>query len=258
MYPSFYDMNAGSRSNFGMAPETVQRVQFTESGGDGQKGAPVCGLVVGIIILLIVFMLISRSGCAQKMTRVVPVFVNGMKAKLGGGDKDTASSDPDDDIHIKLDKTTAKKIKKPGHKGKGLHNLTPCSGHSKEKCQDTKKIDPSVHKETEKNVRDFLAKHPVCMVMVFAPWCPHCHTAMPEFAKAAEKSEVPFALINAEMMDPKLLQGESALFNVQYFPYILRRETKGGESSDTLFKDAPKGQHLVAHSTKSALQYMFG
>ena len=186
------------------------------------------------------------------MQRVVPVFVNGMRSKLDSG------SEGGDDVHLKLDKTLAKKVKKPGSSGKGVHNLTPCDSSDPSKCQDVKKVDPSVHVQNEKHVREFLSKHPVSMIMVFAPWCPHCHTAMPEFAKAAEKCDVPFALINAELLPPKLLQGESALFNVQYFPFIMRREKSGHDFSDTLFKDQPSADKLAKHASKNALQYMFG
>lgn len=248
MYPAFYDLNAPSRSSINMMPESYQRVQYTDSSQE-PKGAPMCGLLIGFIVIVLLIWFFARSGCGGQ--RVVPVFVNGMRSKVDG-------KEGGDDVHIKMDKTITSKMKKPGSTGKGLHNLTPCDASDPSKCQDVKKIDPLVHTQNEKHVREFLGKHKVSMIMVYAPWCPHCHTAMPEFAKAASQCDVPFALINAELMPPKLLQGDSALFNVQYFPFIMRRESNGSDFSDTLFKDQPTADKLKQHADKNALQYMFG
>ena len=99
-----------------------------------------------------------------------------------------------------------------------------------------------------------LKAHPTSMVMIYAPWCPHCHTAMPHFAAAAEQCDVPFALINAEMMPAHALQGDAALFQVQYFPFIVRRERNGSEFTDTLFKEAPSKDALTKAAKTNALQ----
>ncbi len=242
VYPEFYEL--GTPPQMSVAPSKLRTVNPYE---DKPKGSQACGLLLGIIVVILILWLIGRTtSCSPH--RVVPVFVNGMRAKLSSAD----------DAHLKPE--VSKKVCKPGSKDpKCLQNLTPCQAGDKN-CHpaDGNKVNPSVHKEHDESVKKFLKETPVSMIMIYAPWCPHCHTAMPKFAEASEKSGgVPYALINAEMVSPQLLHGENALFNVQYFPYILRREKKGTEFSDTLFKNAPTTENLVAHSKTDSLQFMF-
>lgn len=72
----------------------------------------------------------------------------------------------------------------------------------------------------EQTARAFLASHPKCVVMIYAPWCPHCHSAMAGFSAAAASapSDVSFLMINAEALPVTAFQGDKALYNLQYFP----------------------------------------
>lgn len=71
----------------------------------------------------------------------------------------------------------------------------------------------------EATARAFLAAHKT-VVMLYAPWCPHCHQAMSSFAKAAlsAPSGVKFLMINAEALPRTAFQGEGSLYDLQYFP----------------------------------------
>ena len=120
----------------------------------------VCTIVVGIAVIALVFWLLSRNtGCAHRVQRIVPTFVNGMRATFGGGKKKpvSVSDEPEVDHHIKVDPSVAKHaICKPGDK-KCVHNLTPCTGDD---CKDIKKIDPETKKKNDAKIVDFLKEHP--------------------------------------------------------------------------------------------------
>lgn len=70
----------------------------------------------------------------------------------------------------------------------------------------------------EKAARAVIARHAKAVVMIFAPWCPHCHTSMASYAAAASSSKLPFYMINAEALPRSAFSGANAIFNLEYFP----------------------------------------
>jgi thiol-disulfide isomerase/thioredoxin len=56
------------------------------------------------------------------------------------------------------------------------------------------------------------------LLFVFAPWCGHCHRAMPDVAAAAnDVPTVPVVAVNADMVDNELLEE----YGVRHFPYVV-------------------------------------
>jgi thiol-disulfide isomerase/thioredoxin len=216
--------------------------------------SPSFHLLIGLAVLLLVLYMFNRHSCDRIVHRQVPRFVNGMRAAVTGalghvvkGTGDVAgglANGEDHHIKVALDliETSA------------VENLTKCTS---DVCKDFRNMETEQKAENDKCVEEFCKKHDKAMLMIYAPWCPHCHTAMPEFYKASKDAKIPFGLINAELVNPHLLQGENALFNVQYFPYILRREKHGNEASDTLFKDVPSADNLKKHCEMTKMDYLF-
>lgn len=67
------------------------------------------------------------------------------------------------------------------------------------------------------------------VVMIYAPWCPHCKTAMPDFAKLSkEHPGTLFVLIDAESLPGEAFSGPNALVQLEHFPTLVRKE-KGKE-----------------------------
>ena len=95
-----------------------------------------------------------------------------------------------------------------------VHDLSP-------KKDENAKIEPSDLLKGDASLDRFLRKHDDCLLMVFAPWCPHCKTAMPNFEEAATTSDIPFAKVNAEMVSPKTLRGKDDVPG-RVFPFLLR------------------------------------
>ena len=211
-------------------------------------GISMCTVLIGIIVFLVVFWFFSQSSSCEKYRQG---FVNGMRAIAKGGVKPEASTK---DVHIKVDDELARKtLCRPGDKN-CVTNITSCTGDN---CKDIKNVDPEFRKQSDKAVMDFVKNNKTCMLMIYAPWCPHCHTAMPKFFEASKKSKCPYGIINAELVSPHLLQGENALFNVQFFPYIIRRETKGEEASDTVYKGAPSAEGYAKFSEMDKMDHFF-
>lgn len=89
--------------------------------------------------------------------------------------------------------------------------------------------------DSDKAAQDNLLDDAV--VMVFADWCSHCKTAIPEFFKAATQSSVPFFAING----PKCPQTSAAL-GVKAYPMIIRLRPG---SDPQVFKGNRKAESFV-------------
>jgi thiol-disulfide isomerase/thioredoxin len=198
-----------------------------------------CTILTFGIVVFIIWWLLSKFSCQHYVTRPVTTVVNGMKAAI--------AKKNGNDHHVKVDPETVKESK--------VHNLTQCT---QESCKDIKKIDSMTKKSSDKIIKKFLEDHDTCMVFIFAPWCPHCVTAMPKYYEASTKTDVPFALINAEMVSAETLQGEKSMFNVEFFPHIMRLEKqKDGTYTKSIFKEAPDADAIVKHSKENTLQHYF-
>jgi thioredoxin-like negative regulator of GroEL len=79
-----------------------------------------------------------------------------------------------------------------------------------------------------KKLEDFLGSHDKCIVMVYAPWCSHCKTALPGFKAMAAESSIPTCMVNGDSLPVSSLTGPSALIQVEYFPTFC---AKNGEES---------------------------
>lgn len=84
--------------------------------------------------------------------------------------------------------------------------------------------------DAEKQANDdkvmrFVETHPGSTLFIFAPWCPHCHGAMPLFLAAAKLVGGDMAIVNAEMCSAHLLRG--GLANVTHFPFVCKRGGDG-------------------------------
>jgi len=202
------------------------------------KKVSMCHVLTGIIIILVLcWIFTNRNQCTTFLNHRMPHMLSSMRASMGRAPVDH---------HIKVDHALAKKSK--------VHNLTPCDG---DHCKDIKKVDGAFRKKCDEQLVDFLQKHKTAMIMIYAPWCGHCVNAMPKFYEASIGSDVPFAVVNAEMVSPELLQGERALFNVQFFPYIVRRERDEKDVSDSVFKEAPTVESLHKHAKMSNMDHFF-
>lgn len=218
---------------------------------NAQPTISMCTVLMGIIVFLVVFYLLSFTGGPCERYR--QQFVNGMRAAVKG--KAPAPASAKKDVHLKVDDELARTaVCRPGDSS-CVTNLTECTG---DECADVKNVDPKYRSDADKKVMDFLKANKTAMIMIFAPWCPHCHTAMPKFFEAAKKSKCAFAIINAELVSPTMLQGENAVFNVQFFPFIVRREQKGSDVSDTVYKGAPSVEGLSKWAEMDQMAHFFG
>ena len=89
---------------------------------------------------------------------------------------------------------------------------------------DYKAMDDEERQRCLETARAELAAHPRAVVMLFAPWCPHCKTAMPRFADAA--AAVPGAYLM--MVNSEALPRHDSLFGLDKYP-TFAVQTAAGE-----------------------------
>ena len=78
----------------------------------------------------------------------------------------------------------------------------------------------------DESFKNFIEKNDDVLIMVFAPWCPHCHQIMPKFVKMAKKVKGKMALCNAEACERSSFTEGSGktIFPLQYFPTFLHKK----------------------------------
>lgn len=103
--------------------------------------------------------------------------------------------------------------------------VADCKGGDYKSMKDTERT------SIDKGLREYLKTESKMAIMIFAPWCPHCHTMMPEFLKIAAESrkqgsKCKFLLINAESVKrDSLTKGHpTCIYPLEYFPTFLVKE----------------------------------
>jgi thiol-disulfide isomerase/thioredoxin len=105
------------------------------------------------------------------------------------------------------------------------------------------KILPPLDVRNSKQLQEFkkrIEKGPVTFIMVWAPWCPHCHTMMPHF-DAASKS--PMRTAQSIKVEDKMLPAVNEMLtgqinksakplNIEGFPSIIAVDKKGNVVTD--------------------------
>ena len=128
-----------------------------------------------------------------------------------------------------------------------LTNLTKCGKGGE--CAE-KEVNDNEKETNDLKVKNYINDHPDCVMMVFAPWCAHCKTAMPHFTEARKKTATPMALINSNMVSQQLLAND---LQVTHFPFIFRKT----QSSTEIFKGRADTDTIAEFAKKSELQMMF-
>jgi len=188
-----------------------------------EQNSKLCtGMIICAIVILII--VLTTRMCGRSRSYRPSMYASGRASHMGGVD-----------CHAKTDFTNS-----------GVYNLTHCS-ETDASCKDVKNVNKEVAVENGNKLVEFDKTHENCMYMVYAPWCPHCHKAMPNFVEASKASKTPFALVNAELLPPALIQGENAIVDVKHFPFFCH---KNGTTKDVL-KVAPTTENIVKFANET-------
>ncbi|GAB4818071.1 hypothetical protein N2152v2_005117 [Parachlorella kessleri] len=96
---------------------------------------------------------------------------------------------------------------------------------------------------TEKNFDDLVAKTKYALVMFYAPWCGHCKTLKPEYAKAATQLKASVPDVTLAKVDATEEKELGSKFEVQGYPTLKwfvdgkpAGEYSGGRTVDTIIQ----------------------
>lgn len=148
-------------------------------------------------------------------------------------------------------------------------NTTHCKD---DECKDFQRMDPSSKAKFDAEVMEAKKKHPDALTFVWAPWCAHCHNAMPTVLEAAKELKDPVIMVNCEMVSRSMLSKEGVGAQVTHFPFLtcrgkifngrmdkasIKEFVEGGESEETppseeAPTDAPADSDVVASNETSA------
>lgn len=83
----------------------------------------------------------------------------------------------------------------------------------------------------EMALRAFLGENRRAIVMVFAPWCPHCHGLMRELGAVGNRATV---MVNGDCLSKETMGGTSDMLkgvSIQHYPFLLVQTTTNGTPS---------------------------
>lgn len=95
--------------------------------------------------------------------------------------------------------------------------------HGATKGDEYKSVTVEQKDENANIAQKWIKEHDKALIMIFAPWCSHCHNAMGPFSQVVEESKIPSLMINAETVPRHTLTGPKALYQVEYFPLFLKK-----------------------------------
>lgn len=227
-----------------ISPEDFQHFRVVNSNSLPEKKIEkddnMCMFIIIGIIALIAFTMVGTTSQCERTIRKMPRFVSGYLSKIRETkrqimNKNSVTSSKNGSVMSDVDQYV-------DHVAAKCDNLTFCK-KGDPTCEDFKNVTHQYKYKKTAEVRDYFNNHHNVVVLIFAPWCPHCHTALPKFMAASDemKKHRDVAIINAEMVDRELM-GE---LQVTHFPYIFaedrknkRKVHKGKVSEEELIKFA--------------------
>ena len=114
--------------------------------------------------------------------------------------------------------------------------------------------------DNDKAVKEAMDRTSECMILVYAPWCPHCSAAIPAFKQASEKmGAMPFYMINHDRVSPSLVSGDNPpVVSVTHFPMVVKRMKKdNGDVVLMVLEEACTSENIMKHAKKDSMAYLF-
>lgn len=184
----------------------------------------VCVVVLAILVACVMWNMqrsIYHPEYRPTAMQRVPQYVSGMLNRFTSARQAQTGSGVQQVIDSLLSNETNDRIMAANKASINVHNPTVCTDAS---CENYKTgVSASDKAKNDDAVRAVMKRYPHALVMVWAPWCPHCHNAMPEVIKAAEEIDDPLVLVNSELVTPKMMTGPDApAGNVSHFPFIAK------------------------------------
>lgn len=176
-----------------------------------RKKDPFPPFLLAAVGVVIVYVVLSKQSLKNPLSQtayaasMVSNFLESVSARLATA---IVSADPADSL------TDASSVYTGVASGVKLAN----AGETNPKAYQT--MSDVVKEGNQKNIEAFLKAKDKVVIMLFAPWCEHCHTSMPLLKDCASK--YPTLMIDAETVPRSMVDGTpGSLFKLEYFPTFM-------------------------------------
>jgi thiol-disulfide isomerase/thioredoxin len=181
-----------------------------------------CSIVICVLVFLILYNTMSQPYVIYQ--KDIPSMVSSMVASIPSSLG--FETEPKDELPTVDDTSETISSKIEDLKEKKDLPLSADAANSKEDPDATAKQTESDKKVLSEKVIKVVKNTSKLIVMFWAPWCPHCHTAMRPFVLASQMCpQTKFLMVNAEAVDKeKLFKGKDSIVPLTHFPFICRME----------------------------------
>jgi len=189
----------------------------------------VCVIILAILVVMVLWNM-QRSMTMNNYQHQVPRFpayISGMLGRFTSARTSTQARREEANgatvVDQLLSTETNETIKSANKVKVKVHNPTSCTDATcenyKEGVSETEKV------KNDSKVIELMKKFPNALVLIWAPWCPHCHNAIPLITEDAKKMKTPVVLVNSELVTTKIMTGADApAGDVTHFPFIAQNK----------------------------------
>lgn len=225
-------------------PDTINipHLEYTSCRQRRDKGINTC-MIVGAAVLAVLFMVMTSTPSTRRprygprpMRRGGMQYVYSMVSSVGNAISGRAASVMSNtEGYLKPLEAIAPNVKAD-------QVVVICHKNSDKNPEAYKTATDAEKEACFKTATQWLAEHPHAVVALFAPWCQHCHNAMPIMADMSSKHpDIPFAMIDAESLPSYAIgNGEKSIAFCEYFPTILARYPGRMDRMETIDQAAEK------------------
>lgn len=232
------------------ATSPTQTYSQCDSYGDRnyqQSSSSVNSICVIILAVLVGIVLWNMQRNAYGMLPIGPLgAISSMLGRVTSA-RITSSATPANDQHLSPD--INEKMSAVNNGRTCVINTTHCKDDN---CKNFQSMDPSLKAEFDAEVIEAKKKYPKALTFVWAPWCAHCHNAMPTILEAAKELKDPVIMINCEMVSRSMLSKEGVGAQVTHFPFLTcQGKIFNGRMDKMSIKEFVEGSEETLPSTET-------
>ena len=174
----------------------------------------ICVIVLAILVIMVLWnmqrSMMMNNGYQQPQK--FPTYISGMLGRFTSARTSAQARRKDANettiVDQLLSTETNETIKSANASETKVYTPTSCTDAT---CENYKEgVSESEKVKNDTKVLELMQRFPNALILIWAPWCPHCHNAIPLITEAAKKMKTPVILINSELVTSKIIAGTDA------------------------------------------------